>query len=344
MVAEIKALPDSSGIITVNVSEFIKKRINVLENDLLLDSLPNNIDAFCFFYIDYAESYDDSNGYTVEEYVSSFASDLETPMVAANCELPFKNRYSGNLNEYVDSSAPAAPMKFLTLFDRPVLFPDKFFDISFINNQAFPITLTRRVYNSSDVLLDLFVDAIDTAYEGIYRHTIARSGHSEAYITIQLSGPDQPSELIRIDVDDVCEDQSFYLTWLNYLGGFDYWNFKAKKTYSVNVEQSQTQEKNVYTGWPKTSGEFATTRRQQTARGSRDSIIVESQHLTLQQLEAVKWIISSPLVQIVTSVYDRRTVIVDSKSLQTRKDGDAEDQYTVSFSISYTNDLPSQSL
>lgn len=341
-VAEIRAIPDSTGLIVVNVSEFVKKQINIIANNLLLSTLPNNIDAYTGYYISVAESYDDSNGYTVEEYVSSYSADTE--LYAANAKMPFKTRQSFSSYQYSVPSSVVGLNKFLTLFSSPVLFPGQYFDLSFFGLSTTFYQLRKEIY-----VAGVKVDEIDYEFtatgNGVYRVPIEQSGFSEDRIDVSLyrnlvTVP--VSETLTIQVSTDCENQSFYLTWLNYLGGFDYWNFTARKTYSVNVEESKTQEKNIFTNWPNSYGEFADTIRQQTSRTSRNSISVESQHLTQAQVDAIAWIVSSPLVQIVTSVYDRRTVIVDGSSL--RKYMDQDKTFTVSFTISYTDELPSQSL
>lgn len=337
-VAEISALPDSTGLITVNVSEFLKKQINIVSNNLLLPTLPNNIDAFCEFYISIAESYDDSNGYTVEEYVSAFADDSTTGF-AANSKLPFKSRDINSMARYVQSSTLA---EFMTLMTEPVLFPGNYFDISMICTAS---TLRREIY-VNDVLVDTLYDVLttDANNTGIFRIPISQSGWSEDRIdvTLMTNALAVRSHTLTIQVSQQCENQSIYLSWLNYLGGFDYWNFTARKVYSIGVEESKTQEKTIFTDWPDSYGEFADTIKQQTSRTSRNAIRVESQHLTLAQINAIRWIISSPLVQIITSQYDRRTVLVDGSSVRLYQDQDK--LFNIGFTISYTDELPSQSL
>jgi hypothetical protein len=150
------------------------------------------------------------------------------------------------------------------------------------------------------------------------------------------------SETKTININEDCANQNFYLTWLNNLGGFDYWNFTARKVYSVDVTGNSLSEKNINTNWPKSYGSFADTIKQQTGRTSNEVIRVSSQFLTVQQEEAIKQILSSPLVQEVTSQRDRRTVIIDPTTYRIRKDQD--DLRTISFDLRYTDDIPSQSL
>jgi len=353
LLAEIKAVPDSSGFITVSIEEILKSQISVLNNNTILDTLPNNIDAWCYFYITYAESYDDSNMYTVSEYTSSYTDDSANfEGYAVNAILPFKSQNSGLLSEYVPYNysgssyalaGPSLPVtKLLTNFTRPTLFSGYYFDISFIwTNLASAFTKVDRYLRGS--LLSSVTTALPQGEVGIYRVELAVTGTEDRIDFNVYSGSQYYAfNTISIDVEDDCANQNFYLTWLNNLGGFDYWNFTARKTYSVDVTGNSVSEKNIYSNWPKSYGSFADTIKQQTSRTSNEVIRVSSQFLTVQQEEAIKQILSSPLVQQVTSKYDRRTVIIDPTTYRIRKDQD--DLRTISFDLRYTDDIPSQSL
>jgi hypothetical protein len=343
-VVEIKSVPDSSGIITINIAEHIKGKIGVLKNDLLKDTLPNNIDAWCDFYITYAESYDDSNGYTLDEYVSSYTDDSGTfEGKAINAVLPFKTRSSGSMSEYVSGVTSATRQSFMTAFESPVM-SDYYFDVSFIKNTISAGDYIKREVYVDDVLKEVYIDTITDYDDGVYRHSITQSGWAEDRIDITLfnSSNVQLSDTLTIEVDSECADQDFYLTWLNNVGGFDYWNFKARKTYSIDAFNNTTQEKNIYTNWPKSYGEFSDTITEQTSRSSRDAVTVASQFISTSQEDAIKQIFSSPLVQLVNSKYDKRTVIVNPATYRIRKDKD--DTRSISFEIRYTDNIPSQSL
>lgn len=471
LLAEIKAVPDSSGIITVSIEEILKSKISVLNNNTILDTLPNNIDAWCNFYITYAESYDDSNMYTVSEYTSSYTDDSSNfEGYAVNAILHFKSQDSGYLSDYLVTRL------FLTAFDEPTLFNGYYYDIGFLNDfnnvtaelkrenyldsvlsstsyqaitaygdgvyrvpvvqhgseDRIDLTLVSRptlqalaswtnqstgtswtlganpslslssafavskllcgTYNTINGItysinynldiagtianlntLDVYI--LDSSFSPLGNYQIADSlsstGNYNATITITPNGNGSYiafyfdvidllssvtvdinsvsastsitlSETKTININDDCASQNFYLTWLNNLGGFDYWNFTARKTYSVDVTGNSISEKNIYTNWPKSYGAFADTIKQQTSRTSNEVIRVSSQFLTVQQEEAIKQILSSPLVQQVTSKSDRRTVIIDPTTYRIRKDQD--DLRTISFDLRYTDDIPSQSL
>lgn len=124
-------IPDEDGFCSVEVGEILRKQITV-GNNTLLGTLPNNLDAFTMFYIEYAEEYDDSDGTTLTRSTPSYTSDESNfEGFAVNAALPFKNVYSGALSEYVSQDDN---QKFLTDFTRPTLFNGEYIDVSFIAN------------------------------------------------------------------------------------------------------------------------------------------------------------------------------------------------------------------
>lgn len=134
----------------------------------------------------------------------------------------------------------------------------------------------------------------------------------------------------------------YQITFLNYLGGFEYFFFTAKKEYQIDVEETGETSKNILPDWPNSWGLNADTLDKQTFRKSRDSVIVRSQYLTLNQLNALKHIRTSPVVQIMTSRLDRRTVIVDSDLFKVYDESDK--LFSLQFKIKFTNNIPSQTV
>lgn len=460
LVGDVKLIPNADGIASLNVSEMLKKKIGILENDLLLDGLPNNTDAFCQCYVSYAETYDDSNMYTVSEYTSSYTDDA-TYVYGLNAMMPFKNQSIGALSDYY-----TGPFKFLRTFEEPTLFDGKFFDVSYINRIGRGMSMRKELYLNG-VFQSRSYEYIAANGIGVYRHEVSRSGTEDriditvcqhptdisglvsytnafnnpvsggtanwtlgANPTITIAGTSSKalcaaftaysgnlyaihvtvttsstslycglldasgalvstttklntglniatftptsdalffaifditggaststitsvdagsdtdySETLTINVSDDCSFQDFYLTWLNYLGGFEYWNFTARKQYNIEVTASKTQERNIFSDWPNSYGEFADSINRQTLRKGRHQIKINSQFLTTEQEDAIKLMMVSPLVQLVTSRYDRRTILIEPGTLQVRKDQDKT--RTLQFTIVYTDDLPSQKL
>lgn len=132
------------------------------------------------------------------------------------------------------------------------------------------------------------------------------------------------------------------ITFLNYLGGFEYFVFKAEKEFQINVLNTGATKNNLLPNWPQSYAITADTIDRQTFRDSKRKVIVRSQHLTENQRDVLSYIRVSPLVQIVNSRTDRRTVIVDDDSVKVYDEGDK--LYTIQFAINYTDDLPSQTI
>ena len=110
------------------------------------------------------------------------------------------------------------------------------------------------------------------------------------------------------------------LTWLNSFGGWEYWNFLAKKTHGYNIrkEKNGFVERDVFQSWD--TDFIAGNSQKETIRvRAAKTVTVRSQLLTEQQIEAIAKINLSISVRDVT---EDTVVIVDSKTFSYRTDGD----------------------
>lgn len=135
----------------------------------------------------------------------------------------------------------------------------------------------------------------------------------------------------------------FYISWLNNLGGFEYWPFTGYKDNNLEVVETGETSRNIFPGWPKSYSASADTIRKQTFRRTRKTKVIRSQVLTRDQANNMgEEIKSSPLVQIINSRRDRRTVIVDDQSFTVTQDRNKV--HSLSFTITYTDEIPSQTV
>jgi hypothetical protein len=132
----------------------------------------------------------------------------------------------------------------------------------------------------------------------------------------------------------------YYITWMNNLGGFEYFPFTARKQYDVDINQSGQTRQNIFPGWPNSYGKNADTIDKQTFRDSKNAVIIRSQHLSLNQLEALTQIKTSTVVQLLISRIDRRTLLIDTDSFKKYDEGDK--LFTLQFRALFTDDIPSQ--
>ena len=196
-------------------------------------------------------------------------------------------------------------------------------------------------YNTSSEQFT-FTPLVDANYL-VFTITRAAGAGSYAYILLGTTVNEVIiSETKQAVIDCGCTNQDIRLSWLNNLGGFEYWKFTAEKEYQIDIEETGKTKTNIFPQWPDSYGEFADTIEKQTFRKSRNAMLVRSQYVSEAQLDAIKFIKTSPLVQIVNSRTDRRTVIVDSDSFTVKKDN--QDLYEISFRISYTDEISSQTV
>lgn len=131
-----------------------------------------------------------------------------------------------------------------------------------------------------------------------------------------------------------------HLTFLTYAGNFEHFYFTAEKEYQVDILETGTTKENIFPNWGKSWGETADTIDKKTFTKAKNKIAVVSQFLTENQRDVLKYIKTSPVVQIVNSRTDRRTVIVDNDSFKVYNEN--EKVFIAKFNISYTDDIPAQ--
>jgi hypothetical protein len=135
----------------------------------------------------------------------------------------------------------------------------------------------------------------------------------------------------------------FYISWLNNLGGFEYWPFTGFKDNNLEVIETGVTKRNTFPGWPKSYGAFADTITKQTYRKARLTKVIRSQVLTRSQAQILgEQIKSSTVVQIITTRRDRRTIIIDESNFTVTQDRNKV--HFLNFTITYTDELPSQTV
>lgn len=133
----------------------------------------------------------------------------------------------------------------------------------------------------------------------------------------------------------------FYISWLNNLGGFEYWPFVGYKDHNLEITETGSTTKNIFPQWPKSYGVNADTIRKQTFRKTRKQKVIRSQVLTRDQANVIgEEIKSSPLVQLISSRRDRRTLLVDDASFTVTQDRNKV--HFLNFTVTYTDNVPTQ--
>ncbi len=224
------------------------------------------------------------------------------------------------------------------------MYPGNYMDVSFIVDETNPPVEMLVTLYKNGVPIDSIYDTFTyTNNEGVFRLPIYQRQDEDAQ-TLRLSDfvGDQVSEIKTVNIVSDCANQELNICWLNYLGGFDWHVFTTRKTYSIETSGTKTQRKNIFNNWPTSYGPDADTIDRVTKRDSKNVLDITSQYVTIDQEDAIKYIMTSPLVQIVNGVGDRRTVLVKNSTLPIRRDQDKLRK--LSFTLEYTDEIPSQSL
>lgn len=346
LILEKNEVPDSTGVISININSYLKSAIEVLNNNILLGTLPNDIDSFCQFYITFAEAYDFSDGYTLQTLEGSFTDDSGNfEGVAVNADLPFKNRYWGFMSDYLHTIYTDT-LKFLTDFDTPVIWSGQWWEICWLNQygSSFGFQVSRYYQGA---LLSTTITAVSDYGVGVYRQRVQVTG-TEDQIDVSLVYPYPGStyrvvsEVKSILVDTACFQQSLDLQWKNPYGGVDQWRFTLGKQVGTDVTESTTHTKNIFSNWGKSWGASADSVKRTTKRTSGKTYVLRTQDVTESQIQDLGVILTSPVVQIVNSNADRRTLLVEDGAFTILEE--LNKQNSLSFKVSFTDDLPSQTL
>ena len=117
------------------------------------------------------------------------------------------------------------------------------------------------------------------------------------------------------------------LSWYNLLGGVELFNFTARKSYGYKIGEVQTSERDIFNDW---SNDFSVTQTDTIDIQANETILVRSQNLTEQQINAISQIKISP------SVMDEDqgvNVVIDRSSFTYRTDHDK--RHEIEFTLTY---------
>lgn len=203
LVASKKFIPDENNRVKFSIDEILRGFIKT-RNNLALDTLPNNIDFLCEFYIGYSQAWDVvEDGELINQSDDEMIDDFIGQAINAKNE--FKNVYSGYLSDYVGGETGLA--QWLTDFDEPTAMVGYFFDISFINHLNavdLLVTINKKLNGS---ILETEEQTISNPGLGVIRVSVtAESGYDQ--FCIQVSTPGSEEEVVAMDIEDLSEYQN----------------------------------------------------------------------------------------------------------------------------------------
>ena len=120
---------------------------------------------------------------------------------------------------------------------------------------------------------------------------------------------------------------SINLSWYNTLGGIELFNFVARKSYGYSIGKVVTSQRDVFNDW---SNNFSGTETDTIDIQANNTVVVRSQNLTEQQLNAIAQIKISPKV---TDEDQGVTVSINRSSFTYRTDHDK--RFEIEFILTY---------
>lgn len=128
--SQLQLTPDANNSVKFSISEIIRSAINT-RNKLDLNTLPNNTDFASGYYIEYFESYDQSNGSEITTFTGSATSDKSNLNgLAINAQMSFKRKDVSHMSDYINAGSELA--EWLILQPRMTWIVGQFMDLSFI--------------------------------------------------------------------------------------------------------------------------------------------------------------------------------------------------------------------
>lgn len=257
-----------------------------------------------------------------------------------NSALQFQNDNAGNMAAYVVNDQYEA--KFLTDFPEPVYFRNYPFDLSIIIPDKAAYKTRVTTYNAQGQVIAATEYNITAQDEGLYRlkNFLAAVTDATAYMEVYVKkGEVKVSETLKIKVDQQACPYPFYVTWLNTLGGWNYFLFKGAKSYGMRTENTVVTESDVYTGWPN-NYKNGTTVRDVKAKTSDRTLVLRSQVFDEDNIEAVMGIAESVDVYHINGNKMRKIIIPPVSNENIHKDG--QGLYSFNTDAYYTDSVAIQ--
>ena len=271
-----------------------------------------------------------SDNESAEFYISSFevVNPAESPMFyAINGTQQIGYPYGNNFGAYVlNDNNLAMPTKFLTLFDELNHYEGYEFNLGvIIPSELNTSDLYFRVIeydNSGNELADERY-AITNYDEGVYRLLLSYlpfendTKYYEVFIEkLALSVYERLTEIKRVNYITDCCTYPTLVSWINYLGGWEYYMFCGAKQLKTDTDRTAQITRNIFNQWDTL---FTKGMEQQDLIRvkSKNSGILRSGVVSKLNFDMLRqWLFSSIKVQKLINI-DESTVCVESANRRT---------------------------
>lgn len=133
-----------------------------------------------------------------------------------------------------------------------------------------------------DVLTDSEISATISGNPLVYNFT--HQQNNLELFTIELLVTN--SEILQADLDNNCANQEYYLTWINSVGGYEFWKFTARASKGIRSIEKTVFDNDIFQNW---DTEFINGLRDKKILQNRyeDNLTLRTQLLTEDQANAL---------------------------------------------------------
>jgi hypothetical protein len=286
----LRLTPNAAGRINVDLSRALQTLVNLKdETSYLFDpAIPGN-----------AANRRDENAsndveYTLQEKWRGASGTLSEPFPLVIVSGAFQ---VGSTNDcfYVNHTiydVPLSNTKFLTRFKQPSYWRGLPFDVQINVDETCngPLRFQYAYYDFQGNLLTNNNRSLNILRFGVLQRIVVDWNNYEGNFFEYWIRDFTDNNKVRVKIKTACD--GYYLRWRNTLGGVDYWNFDSYKN-----ETMTTQGVGIFAPYFETI-EDARSTGEFTSKRASDTLNLQASALTVDEMEGLMDLLSSPSVQI----------------------------------------------
>jgi hypothetical protein len=281
--------------------DIIAELQNYLQSELIPDYNYNDTDKnwlsdnYTRYRVRYRENY---YGLTPGSYLVVQDGTVDADFWAVNAAMQLKQSLAPNLANYLVIDNGACNAKFLTPFTQPKWWDGYPFDLSFLwNLDDTGIGLIQIWYDENLNIVDSTSIGFTTTLDGKVNRVGLNRGvvtsQPYAYTALSIIESGSPfaaiSETKIVKVEQPCGNP-IMLTWLNKLGGWDYWLFTNRNITAYGVSNGSVYEPYISDMATANAKEVVLTKQ------SVEAVSIAANNLTLDDVTGIKGLLSSTAV------------------------------------------------
>jgi hypothetical protein len=279
----IRTIPNPQGKATIDVSAWLRTQ-TAFENTYNYTNLTAiDLGQSGGYRLRFRENYNFQIG-TFGSYTSKF--------YWSNSAKQIRDAYGSNMIEYVTNLN--APVKFLSVFNRPTNFLGFPFSLSWINGGNYTKLIRRNENNGTYTALGSITSGSGAVQRlkvsDVCESVLIEYGFGGLFFMYQ----GELTETKQIKINQTCLERPLAVSWLNTLGGREHWVFSYNQIHTLDTQSGATYQPNI------DNLETATSNIFDLQKFAQPKISVGA-NVDIEDIEGLKSILYSICVEIKTA-------------------------------------------